>query len=487
MKLLSPTHPTSHRSASVLIIVLWVALGLVALTLYFAHAMNFQMRAADQRVANLEAAQAIDGAIRYITNYLGLYATNGAPPDLTYFENEALQIGEATVWFLARETNLWQGSQTRPAFGLVDESSKLNLNSAAASMLELLPGMSTELAASIVDWRDSDSDPGDGGSEDDFYARLNPAYRCKNAPFESIEELRLVANSSLLLLFGEDTNLNGILDPNEDDGEESFPNDNRDGRLDAGLLEYVTVASSEPNTRADGSTRIDVSDPSQAAVASFLQEQLGTQRANAILAAFGVGSTSNPGGTGGPGTGGGTNQPPGGGAGQPGGGQGSQVTNVRSVLEFALLGSLTPDELTQIGGDLTVTNATTLVGLVNLNTAPAEVLACVPGIGTEYAESLVAARESNASTSGSMLWIVDTLGRENALTAAPFLTTRSYQYSADIVAIGHHNRGFQRVRFLIDLSDGSPRIRARRDLTHLGWSLGIDLRERIQLLSSQIP
>lgn len=469
--------PRPHDRASVLIIVLWVTLGLVALTLYFAHSMNFQLRAADQRVASLEAAHAIDGAARYVTNYLGLFATNGAAPDVSMLEAEEVPIGNATFWLLGRETNLWQGSLTRPFFGLVDESSRLNLNTATATMLETLPGMTAELAASIVDWRDTDSDITTSGSEDEFYARLNPPYRCKNAPFESVEELRLVANANLLLLFGEDTNLNGILDPNEDDGEESFPNDNRDGRLDAGLLEYVTVASREPNTRADGTARVNVGDPSQAAVASYLQEQLGTQRANQILRAFGVGSVGGGGGGGG-GPGG-----PGGG----GGGQSNQVTTVRSVLEFALLASLTSDEMAQIEGDLTVTNATVLEGLVNVNTASPQVLACIPGIGVDNAETLATARASNGANGNSLLWIVDVLGRENALTAAPYLTTRSYQYSADIIAIGHYQRGYQRVRFLIDLTEGGPRLRARRDLTHLGWSLGRDIRDRIQLLATQSP
>ena len=42
-------------------------------------------------------------------------------------------------------------------------------------------------------------------------------------------------------LYGEDANLNGILDPNENDGPLNPPNDNQDGILDPGLFEYVTV------------------------------------------------------------------------------------------------------------------------------------------------------------------------------------------------------------------------------------------------------
>jgi hypothetical protein len=115
------------------------------------------------------------------------------------------------------------------------------------------------------------------------------------------------------------------------------------------------------------------------------------------------------------------------------------------------------------------------------------VLACIPGIGVDNAETLATARASNGANGNSLLWIVDVLGRENTLTAAPYLTTRSYQYSADIIAIGHYQRGYQRVRFLIDLTEGGPRLRARRDLTHLGWSLGRDIRDRIQLLATQSP
>jgi len=62
----------------------------------------------------------------------------------------------------------------RPSFELVDEASKLNLNTATVEMLQLLPGMTPELAAAIVDWRDSDSDVTTGGAEDEVYLRLNP-------------------------------------------------------------------------------------------------------------------------------------------------------------------------------------------------------------------------------------------------------------------------------------------------------------------------
>jgi type II secretory pathway component PulK len=451
MRLASPPPATALRSArgSVLIIVLWVAFGLVSVTLYFANSMRFQLQASDNQVASMQASMAIEGVARYLTNVFATYAEPGGPPDSTLYESEDLRIGEATAWLIGRDTNLWQQTLTRPFFGLIDESSKLNLNTVTQGMLETLPFMTTEFAAAIVDWRDTDSDVSEGGAEDDYYGRLNPSYRCKNGDFESIEELRLVSGATLLLLFGEDTNLNGILDPNEDDGDASYPADNQDGRLDPGLLEYVTIASQEPNTNAGGTNRVDVSDPTQPGVTNILQTRFGQNRATQLINQLG-------------------NQ-----------------RSIRSVLEFGLRAGMTADELAQIEGDLTVTNATTVKGLVNVNTASADVLACIPGIGTDKAQSLVSARSGASNTGTSLYWIVQTLGQDGAISAAPYLTTRGYQYSVDVAAVGRHQRGYQRVRYLIDTASGSPRITARRDLTHLGWALGRDLRRELHELAAQ--
>src|SRR5713101_743056 len=59
-----PGHARQH--GSVLIIVMWVAFGLVSIALYFAQSMLFGLRASDNRTASLEAEQAIEGAARYV-------------------------------------------------------------------------------------------------------------------------------------------------------------------------------------------------------------------------------------------------------------------------------------------------------------------------------------------------------------------------------------------------------------------------------------
>ena len=55
-------------------------------------------------------------------------------------------------------------------------------------------------------------------------------------------------------LYGEDANLNGILDANENDGDTTAPSDNRDGILDCGILEYSTVYTHEPTKMTNGTT-----------------------------------------------------------------------------------------------------------------------------------------------------------------------------------------------------------------------------------------
>lgn len=72
------------------------------------------------------------------------------------------------------------------------ESEKVNLNRAGLKDIEAVQGMTPEVAAAIVDWRDEDSDITPGGAEDSYYQGLPLPYRCKNAGFGSLEELLMV-------------------------------------------------------------------------------------------------------------------------------------------------------------------------------------------------------------------------------------------------------------------------------------------------------
>ena len=450
----------ADERGSVFILVLWISFGLVVLSLYFANSMSFELRSADNRVAAIEAEHAISGAARYVNHVLTTYATNGAVPRNTYYSADSVPVGDATFWIIGRRdsqnaatTSTTTATPITPVFGLVDESSKLNLNTATADMLATLPGMTVEFAAAIIDWRDTDSTPSDNGAEDEVYQRLTPARRCKNGPFESVDELRLVYGATPEILYGEDANRNGVLDANENDGDVSLPTDNRDSRLDAGIMEYVTVYSRQPNTQSDGTARININ-TGRAQLQQLLQQTFSAQRAGQIVAQLGP-----------------ANQ------------------QIASVLEFYARSGMTQDEFTQIEGKITTAAGASVQGLINVNTASEAVLACIPGIGVANAPALVAYRRSNPDRPASIAWVKELLTNPTDIQqAGRYLTGQAYQFTADVVALGHHNRGYQRTKFVFDLSGGAPLLRYSQDLTTLGWALGKQVRDNLlQLAKNSKP
>jgi len=437
----------SRARGTILIAVMWIALGLVSIALYFGRSMALEYRAADNSVSGLEAAHAIEGARRYVAFVLANLEEPGTMPDIETYPWEQVPVGDAAFWLIGRRSE--DEPDDVPVFGLVDEASKLNLNmdidpEQMRGMLESLPDMPTDLAAAIIDWRDTDFDLTPDGAESETYLLLDPGYYCKDSGFESVEELRLVMGAEWDVLYGEDANRNGVLDPNENDGDETRPDDDRDGTLDPGLLEYLTVYSREPNKRDDGSARINIKNDEDGALQPLLEETFGPDRAEQIRRAT----------------------------------SGVQA-NVDSVLEYYTLSGMTLEEFSQIGDALGVSDDEFSAGLVNVNTAPEAVLACLPGIGEEYASQLVAYRQGKTTDElGAVAWVAEVVDDESARLAGPYITTRSYQYTADVAAVGHMGRGFRRTMFVFDTSGDEPTVVYRRDLSRLGWPLGAEVRRQ---------
>jgi DNA uptake protein ComE-like DNA-binding protein len=435
----------------VLVLVLWIALGLVTLTVYFANSSSFELQAADNRTSGIISDQAIDGAARYVTFVLANYATNGTMPSQQYYQSANVPVGEAHFWLIGRDTNSPPTNPDQVFFGLTDENGKLNLNTATLPMLQSLPNIDSQFAANIITWRTNDDTSGGVGPEE--YAMLNPAYSPKEQPFESTEELRLVYGSDITTLVGEDANRNGALDPTEKDL-------NRNSQVDPGILEDVTVYSKEPNTHPDGSALINVrtvSGTKQQELQSLLETNLTSDRAAAVMRQL-------TGGNGGPG-------------GNNGGG-----TTFRSPLQFYLRSGMTADEFATIADQITTVTNSIIDGRININTANPAVLYCIPGI-SNYVDQVVSYRQANPDKLTSIAWVIDATGLtgNDATTLATQIgnriTTKSYQFMADVAAVGPYGRGYRRVRFIFDTSGGTPRIIYRRDMTHLGWALGKNVRQ----------
>jgi len=157
---------------------------------------------------------------------------------------------------------------------VMDENRKVTINTASE---EVITGIleaeysaevsAPDLASYILDWIDAD-DVGYGESRQ--YAYRDPAYLCRNDAMRRIEELLCVQDVTPWLFFGEDANYNGVLDPNEDDGDETFPFDNADGALQRGLRDLFTVyGEGEVNANTIDSTVLEavcdaVLDPAKA-------------------------------------------------------------------------------------------------------------------------------------------------------------------------------------------------------------------------------
>lgn len=137
---------------------------------------------------------------------------------------------------------------------VIDESSKLNINTATKEQLLGLPDMVEEIADAIIDWRDSDDMPSGLGVESGYYEGLTYGYIARNGPFRTLRELLLVKDVTEDLFYREDTNLNGRLDYNERDGRESPPADDGDNVLDVGWAAYLTCYPSGSNASGDEET-----------------------------------------------------------------------------------------------------------------------------------------------------------------------------------------------------------------------------------------
>jgi hypothetical protein len=228
-------------------------------------------------------------------------------------------------------------------YGLCDESAKLNLNTMAAwltastitssqaetMLTNLSPDVTIGIADAILDWMDPDQTPMQNGAEMEHYQGLTPPYPTKDNQLDSLGELLLVRDITPTILFGEDTNHNGILDPNENDGAATLPLDNADGTLQRGLSQFLTVYSRENNLRPDASPRININQPDLNALYQALTGVFDEKTATFMVAyrqfgpAGGAGGGSGSGGSGsGGGSGGSGGSSGGGGSGGGGGGSG---------------------------------------------------------------------------------------------------------------------------------------------------------------------
>ncbi len=427
---------------SVLIVVIWIVLILASLILVLSHSIRVEAVAATNHVSQVKAEAVANGAIQYVFAKL-----NEDEDSISYSDDpyEAVQVGDGYFWIL--RPNL--SGKRDYDFGLVDEAGKVNLNSDSPQelleMLLKLPNMTAELANSIIDWQDEDQDVSAGGAEGEYYLLLPDPYQCKNAPLETIEEVLLIKGGDLQLLYGEDTNRSGVLDWNENDGEQSPPSDNSNSQLDSGFFNYVTIHSYETNTDSTGQPRLDVRDPQdQAEVLELLTELLENEKAIEIMQLLRNGGLFR------------------------GGMAGANM----SLIDVYFISGMEYQDFNKIIGRLTTDGSEqTIAGRINVNTAPKEVLLCLPGLEQSDVDALIKKRDELGDDLDSILWVTEVLDAGKGRGIGRYITVKSSQYSADIVAVSNDGRAYARYFIVVDVVKETPRIIYKQSLHHSGWPL----------------
>ena len=291
---------------------------------------------------------------------------------------------------------------------VIDEAGKLNINTATKEQLMGLPYMEEYIADAIIDWRDKDDTPSGLGVEGGYYENLPFKYTIRNGPFRTIRELLLVRDVTEQLLYGEDTNFNGQLDYNEQDGDENPPADDRDDELDKGWISFLTCYSYSKNVDAQGSARININQADEnqlqqslgisSSVARAIVQRRSNSQFTSIVDLIDSSTSTNPGSS------------------------SSSTAGQSATLDM--------QTFYEIADKITVDNQQQAQGKVNINTAPKEVLVALLGgddQAWQVAENIVAHREGLADGMQSIAELME-LGLVNLDTfkrIANNITTRS--------------------------------------------------------------
>lgn len=236
MERTKPISFSPRRRGAIFITALGIIVILSGLMLVFAQNMRTEALASANRLSYIEADAVEQGAEQWVMALVDQYKTDAW--DLVQIPAEQIQVGNGYFWLIRPDDDTDQEQD----YGIIDECSKLNLNTVTSTQLLSLPTpMTQDVADAIEDWRKPASQATTDGAETDYYQSLPEPYSCKNAPFETVEELFLVKGITPQLLFGLDLNRDGVIDQSERDAQgtssmfSGAPNESR------GIYRYLTA------------------------------------------------------------------------------------------------------------------------------------------------------------------------------------------------------------------------------------------------------
>jgi len=196
---LGATSPTAsgrgrhgHRGFA-LVAVLWVLVLLTVIVGEFAYSMRTEANIARNFKEATQAHYiARSGLLRAVAALLQDAAAARGPQG-------APEAGEEWVWRVNVPIPPQALGVGEYAVRIDNTAGLIDVNTASEGLLRLMAGMldtdereRAVIVDSILDWRDADDFHRLNGAEDAYYRALPTPYRCKNAPFESVDELLLV-------------------------------------------------------------------------------------------------------------------------------------------------------------------------------------------------------------------------------------------------------------------------------------------------------
>ncbi|MFO0961884.1 MAG: type II secretion system protein GspK [Phycisphaerales bacterium] len=251
----------SRRRGSVVVVVVW-AIAIASVLVAATQIVSFRQAVVGREsLARVQARWAARAGVEQMIATMEYHTLNPDPDDpmavVRDMEDHALGETETGTW------DIHHSLDGQDWAGPMDEAAKLNLNTATRAQLLNIPHMTPDVVDAIMDWRDADDEVQGMGAEKDYYANRSMGYRPRNGPFKSFREVELVAGAWPEYVRGEDWNLNGRLDPNEDDGPRTFPDDKPDGKLDAGWSQYLTAYSVQSPNALSGEPKLALKSATQ--------------------------------------------------------------------------------------------------------------------------------------------------------------------------------------------------------------------------------
>ncbi len=174
--------PRRPRRGIVLAIVLWATALFEVLVVGMLSAARFDLRRGQYRLDRVRALALAEGGIERVTALL------------TQDQNTWDGLNEAWSLGPTRSVTFREGDVS---VSIEDEGGKLNLNAVPPTQMRKflsgrrIPGEET-VFDSFLDWQDPDESPRLHGAEDDWYLRQPRSYHAKNAPLDSVGEMKLI-------------------------------------------------------------------------------------------------------------------------------------------------------------------------------------------------------------------------------------------------------------------------------------------------------